>query len=183
MSFESSSILANSYSLAGSFWMLSPWRLYFPVMWFNEWNLNSPKKSHEYYCSIFPICFIARHRPLPVKHQTQFHRSKAKEKPYLSSTWRFAQTNCINKKIYLLEQDGCHPMYAPAATCFANSSFSKLAIDCPSLGDCPWSLARGYHDVSLLVCIITVTEIPLRRLYTAYFINAKICISLKQTWW
>ena len=29
----------------------------------------------------------------------------------------FAQTDHINKKIYLLGEDGCHPIYTPAATC------------------------------------------------------------------
>lgn len=43
----------------------------------------------------------------------------------------FAETDHINKKIYLLEQDGCHPIYTPDARCdgFYQASFSGLVID------------------------------------------------------
>lgn len=48
----------------------------------------------------------------------------------------FAQTDHINKKIYLLEQDGCQPIYTPIATCDAGAVALKFVID-DSVGDHP----------------------------------------------
>lgn len=82
----------------------------------------------------------------------------------------FAQTDHINKKIYLLEQDGCQPIYTPAATYdgFCRCSFLWASDWLQSVGDYPLSPAHEYHDFSLLVYIITALfEIPLKHLDTA----------------
>lgn len=51
----------------------------------------------------------------------------------------FTQTEHIHKKIYLLEHDGCHPIYATAATCdgFASASFSELVTHY-RVSSCTW---------------------------------------------
>lgn len=83
----------------------------------------------------------------------------------------FAQTDHINKKIYLLEQDGCHPIYTPAVTYdgFYQCFFLCACDWLQSVRDYPWSPAQEYHDVSLLVYTVSLLlfEIPLKCLYTA----------------
>lgn len=43
-------------------------------------------------------------------------RSFTVEKVKLDFLMPFSQTDHINKKIYLLEQDGCHPIFTPGVT-------------------------------------------------------------------
>lgn len=101
VSFEFSSICANSHSLAALFWMLPPLRLHFQVIWFNEQSIAFLQGIS--YC------------PLTIKNPIVQSLICLPDAVYSNQThsWKY---------LFYLEPDGCHPFYI-TATIMASPEF------------------------------------------------------------